>query len=337
MKMRSLGVVLSFASIVAAGCSGGGGSSAAPSGSPTPVSSSSASPSATPNGSATATPSGSPSSNPTTAPTATPVSSPTAASSPAAASGTVVDQSTNVGLAGIAIAISPMGGNLPYANVATTDANGNFSFTATPGTYAIAVGSNSGSDLSRATEHDVVTLFSGGPNPLGAPIPSPVPNVTLQASQTSGNFRLAALTPIEQSCLQGVNTGRAAAHVPALIYDEESLELSRATLAEELGQNTDSPSPLLQTPQSFLIPTGFDVVTTGVGFSSCPSYSDTYTFTSSSVPYPVAIAAGIAWYAGNFGTASSTNYANEIFDFDPSTTTGANEFRRRNGAIRSRR
>jgi hypothetical protein len=192
----------------------------------------------------------------------------------------------------------------------------------------IAVGSNSSTDLTRATEHDVVTIFAGGPNPLGGPIPSPVPNVTLLPSQTSGSFRLATLTSAEQSCFQGVNTGRSAAHVPALIYDEESLELSRATLAEELGQNTDNPSPLLSTPQSFLIPTGFDVVTTGVGFANCPAYSDTYTFNSTSVPYPVAVQAGITWYAANFGTVSSTNYANEIFDFDPSTSVGQAHSRR---------
>jgi hypothetical protein len=205
-----------------------------------------------------------------------------------------------------------------------------------PGTYVLAVGSNSSSDLTRPTEHDVVTLYPNTANVLTAAIPSPAPQVTLAPSQLSGNFRLATLTSTEQSCFTGVNAGRSSKSLSALIYDEYSLEYSRAAIAEEVAQKTDAGNPLVTNPgTAFLTPLGFQVVTSGQGFANCAAYTDSYTFNSTSVPYNVAIQPSIAWYAASFA-AGSTNYTNEIFDIDPSTATIANSIRR-NGASRSPR
>jgi hypothetical protein len=238
----------------------------------------------------------------------------------------VVDYSTNSGLGGVPVAINPGGSGVPYTVVATTAPNGTFTFTAPPGTYELAVGSNSSSDNVRATAHEVIAIYAGQANPLTAPIPSPIPQVTLAPSETSGNFRLATLTATEQNCFSGINTGRAANSLPLLIVDEVSLELSRDVLAEELVQNSDTPSPLYSNPAASLLPPGFDVLSTGVGFSSCSAYTDTYTFNSSSVPYPVAIQPTVTWFAGSFGSGS-LNYSNEVFGIDPSPTLNASAIR----------
>jgi hypothetical protein len=191
----------------------------------------------------------------------------------------------------------------------------------------IAIGSNSSSDTTRATEHDVIFLSAGTSNALTAPIPSPVPQVTLAPSQTSGAYRLALLNQTEQSCFAGMNTGRANAHLPGLIYDEEALEYSRATLAEEVGQNSDTPSPLFSAPSNFFIPTGFNAITTGTGYASCSAYTLGLSFTSGQPPYNFATQAGITWYAAAFASGGTT-YVNEIFDFDPSESGAPLSIRR---------
>ncbi len=334
-------VFAAAALVVAAGCTGGGNTAGIAPG-PTPTAkpsstasaSSSASPSASPtsSGSATASPTATATATPTGSATATPTGSatatPTASASPVSASGTVVDFDTNAGLSGITISIAPLGSGSPYTPVTTSGAGGAFTFTAAPGTYVLAVGSNSSSDQTRATEHDVVTLYPNTANALTAVIPSPAPQVTLAPSQLSGNFRLAALNSTEQSCFQGVNAGRSSKSLSALIYDEYSLEYSRASIAEEVAQKTDAGNPLVTNPgTAFLTPLGFQVVTSGQGFANCTAYTNSYTFNSTSVPYPVAIQPSIAWYAASFASGS-TNYTNEIFDIDPSAASSSNAIRR---------
>jgi hypothetical protein len=313
-------VFLAAALVAASGCGGSGTAGVAPA-TAAPSSSASASPTA----SATATPTSTASA--TATPTSTASAAPTPTGSPVAASGTVVDYNTNSGLAGVPIAINPGGSGVPYTVVATTAPDGTFTFTAPPGTYELAVGSNSSSDNVRATAHEQIAIYAGQANPLTAPIPSPIPQVTLAPSQLSGSFRLATLSATEQGCFAGVNTGRTAAGVSPLIVDEVSLELSRDTLAEELAQNSDTPSPLYSNPAASLLPPGFDVLSTGAGFSTCAAYTDTYNFQSGSVPYPVAVAPTVTWFAGSFGSGS-LNYVNEVFGIDPSSTLNSSGVRR---------
>jgi hypothetical protein len=196
--------------------------------------------------------------------------------------------------------------------VATTGPNGSFSFTAAPGSYLIEIGSNSATDT-RATYHNEITLVAG-PNALAQGVPSPEPNVTLSPAQQSGNFRLVSLSTNEQSCVSGINSGRTSAGLATLIPDENGSEYSEAMLAEEDAQNTDTPT-LFNSRYFYGVVGYISAFTGGPGFSTCPDYTNTYTFTSTSVPYPTATNPKAIWYAADGGDGST--YTTQIFLEDP--------------------
>jgi hypothetical protein len=285
-----------------AACSGGGGSGGGP------VTPATVAPTLAP-----ATPTPKPSSKPTPTPTASPTPVPTLAT----VTGTVVDFDSNKGLSGINVALVQGFQGARYDVVAVTRANGSFSFQTRPGNYALAIGSNSPTDTTRATQYQIVELKTGA-NPLTAPAPLAAPQVTLLPSQVAGNFRLALLNAVEQSCITAMNTGRTKAHLPNMIYDEDALEASRGELAEEIAQNTDTPSPLFDNLfQYYPFPGGGGTEFAGEGFSSCTDYALTYSFSPSSVPYSAATDPTLILYAGNWGTGTGNNYTNQTFNSDP--------------------
>ncbi len=255
---------------------------------------------------------------------ASPIASPTAPSteSVASVSGEVVDFDTNQPLAGVQIQLRPIAAT-SYSAVATSESNGAFTFSTEPGSYVIAVGSNSTNDTTRATEHDAITL-AAGKNVLSPIEPMAVPNYTLMPSQSSGNFRLASLSSSEQSCLSGMNTGRAANSLPLLVEDEEELEYDRAELAEELAQNTDQPSPMLSNGEmAFEKPDGLINVATYSGLTPCSSYSDGYTFGNGVTEQSAyAYDAGTVWYAGDAGSSGSNIYEVESWGIDQIANSG---------------
>jgi len=188
-----------------------------------------------------------------TPPTGTPPTGPITPTM-ATAQGHVVDEAANTPLAGVPIAIASPGSNA-FTAEGSSASDGSFSFTASPGTYIIAVGSNSASSAAVATAHDQITLVAGS-NAIGEHTAKPVPQVTPTVAQTSGNFRLATLSAAEQDCLAGMNTGRAAHGLSLLVADEETLEVARALVAEEIAQQTDTPTPMFGATNPFLNPTG---------------------------------------------------------------------------------
>jgi hypothetical protein len=137
--------------------------------------------------------------------------------------------------------------------------------------------------------------------------------VTLSPAQTSGNFRLALLSTIEQSCMTGINSGRAAASLGSLVPDENGFEFERAFIAEQTAQNTDTPTPLFGVGYFYNV-IGYQGAAAGSGFTSCPEYTNTYTFNPASVPYGDATNPSALWYAADWNGAS---YTGQIFLGDP--------------------
>jgi uncharacterized protein YkwD len=174
------------------------------------------------------------------------------------------------------------------------------------------IGSNSATDT-RATYHNAVTLVAGA-NAIAQGVPSPEPNYTLAPSQASGNFRLAQLSSNEQSCFSGANQGRAQDSLIALVLDEGLTELSRATVAVEVAQGTD-------TPTGFNITNSFGNAdtyggTTSSGFSPCSSWTGpSYSYVSGNPPYPYATRVSNIWYGASYG--GSGNYGDQIWADDP--------------------
>lgn len=170
----------------------------------------------------------------------TPSPSPTATTTPptAAASGKVIDYSSQAPLAGITVAIGPWssGGATP-SPVATTAADGTFSFTTAPGDYLLRIGSDSPSDA-RTTLEQHVTLVAGA-NPLTVATPPPVADVTPDAVQLSGDFRLHALTADDTACLTDLNAALPAGNGP-YAEDEYMWEVNRWLTAED-QQNPTNP------------------------------------------------------------------------------------------------
>jgi hypothetical protein len=137
--------------------------------------------------------------------------------------------------------------------------------------------------------------------------------VVLTAAQSSGNFRLAALSTVEQSCLTGVNSGRTAANLSTLVPDENGLEFERAFSAEQAAQRTDTPTPLFGNGYMY---NSFGNLSAyaGGGFSSCTAYTNTYNFNSVSTPYATATNPSETWYAAEW---NSQNLTGQIFLADP--------------------
>jgi hypothetical protein len=264
------------------------------------------------------------------APSSSPTASASASSQMAVVTGKVVDFDSNQPLIGVSIKMTPLTGTA-YMSVAESASDGTFSFTIEPGSYVIAVGSNSPSDSSRATEHDVVAL-SAGSNALAPLEPSPVPNYTLAPSETSGNFRLAQLSSAEQSCLAGMNRGRSSNGLSQLVEDEEQLEFDRAEVAEEVAQNTDEPTPMFSGGYtSFDSPTGEEENSTDLGLTPCSAYSDGYTFSSAgSETNGYAFNSAVTWYAGAYGVGSQNPYEAQGWLIDPSTSSPNVAAKRRN-------
>ena len=255
---------------------------------------------------------------PPTCPTAPPTTPPP----PATANGKVVDYDTNVGIGGIRVAIAPWSPGAPQTQVATTAADGSFSFTTAAGNYLIVIGSDSSSDTTRATTHQSITLLSGT-HPINALSPPPEPDVTPGPGALSGNFRLALLSADEADCLTGMNAGRTAHALATLVEDEYLLETNRAMLAEEVAQGTDTPSPLFGAPiytyYATLLgasPSSSSQYTTSFGFQPCDLWADGYSFTSGNPPYPFATSATMIWYGAAHSSAAA-HYGSQGWVADP--------------------
>lgn len=170
------------------------------------------------------TPGGGPS--PTVSPTQT--ATPTPPPTTTQASGTVVDDASGSPLAGVQVALmawpsvppttAESAMPTPYP-VATTNAQGQFTFSAPNGHYILVIGSNSPSDT-RATVHDNTTL-TGGTQPLEAPTAWPIPDVTPPPSELTHNYRLQTLDTTRQTpCLSEVNVDRAKLGLQPVVPDE---------------------------------------------------------------------------------------------------------------------
>jgi hypothetical protein len=165
-----------------------------------------------------------------------PTPTPTAAATPpmATGSGKVVDYSSQTPLAGIQISLGAWAaGAATPAPVATTAADGTFSFQAKTGDYLLRIGSDSSSDT-RTTLEQHITLVAGA-NPLAVAIPTPAPQVTPDPVQLSGNFRLHTLTSDDSACLSAANQAFATVKLGPYADDEYVWELDRWLTAEDVA------------------------------------------------------------------------------------------------------
>jgi hypothetical protein len=194
----------------------------------------------------------------------------------------------------------------------TTNTSGVFSFSIAPGTYLLTIGSNSPTDT-RTTFHNQIVL-TAGTNALSQGVPNPELDVVLSPGQTSGNFRLAQLTSIEQSCLSGMNAGRNTVGLSALVPDEQGTEYTRAGSDQEAVQMTDTPTLTTTPPYYYYGITAGIAAFGGAGFTSCPEYTNAYTFGTGSPPYSAATNPSDVWYAANWNTET---YTGQIFLTDP--------------------
>jgi hypothetical protein len=235
----------------------------------------------------------------------------------------VVDFAANTPLAGVPIAIAAYTPGAAPTPVATTNPNGQFTFSAAPGTYLLVIGSNtpiSPTDMTTGTTtlHTMITLLAGA-NALGLPIPAAPANVTLTPSQTSGNFRLTALAGDQLSCFSGANEGRMQDSLPLLIPDESLTEYSVALAQEESAQNTDTPSPLTPGSLPFLNSLGGNGFsgTTSANFPTCTSWAGpSYSYQMMNPPFPFATDVTNIWY-GAQRSGGTTVYGAQLWTPDP--------------------
>lgn len=172
---------------------------------------------------------------------------PTATATPAVATATgkVVDYDTQSGLAGVQVAIGAYSsGAATPAPVATTAADGTFTFQTKPGNYLLRIGSDSSSDT-RTTLVQHITLGAGS-NALTVATPPPAPNVTPDPVQLSGNFRLKALSADDTACLSGANQGFASLSVGPFAQDEYEWETQRWNVIEDVAAGSSSNTPMKQ-------------------------------------------------------------------------------------------
>jgi len=280
-------------------CGGGGGGSQPPTGT-SPV----------------ATPSSSPSTAPSSG--ASPLASPSPSGSSATASGTVVDFAANTPLAGVNVSLAAYTPGAPATSVATTNSAGVFTFSASPGTYLLIIGSNSPTDTT-TTLHTKITL-AAGTNALAFVVPPSEPNVTYTAAQSSGNFRLTALSGNQLSCFTGANSGRTANALLPLIPDEALTEFAAALSQEAAGQNTDTPNPLFS---NGLVPSygilDIAAATTSTGFFPCSSWTGpSYSYVGGNPPYAAAMSSSSIWYgAQQVNSLANIPYGAQAWALDP--------------------
>jgi hypothetical protein len=231
-----------------------------------------------------------------------------------------VDYAANTPLSGISVSIASFDHGAPTSPVATTTATGAFTFTTSPGTYLLVIGSNTSGDTT-TTLHQKITL-TAGVNALAFVVPPTEPNVTYTAAQMSGNYRLMALAGNQLSCVAGANAGRVAASIPQLVPDEALMEYAVALAQEEAGQNTDTPSPLFAGVLSIgasLGLTAFGGATTSVGFSPCSSWTgQAYSYVNGNPPYAFATSSTNVWYgAQQISSAGAVPYGAQLWSPDP--------------------
>ncbi|MGA3037453.1 MAG: carboxypeptidase-like regulatory domain-containing protein [Vulcanimicrobiaceae bacterium] len=239
----------------------------------------------------------------------TPVPTPTPAPS-ANVSGTVVDEAANTALAGVQVSISAWTPNASPSPIATTTASGQFSFSVVPGSYMLTIGSNSPTDT-RATLHVGVVLASGA-NALTLPQPAAYANVTYTSAQTSGNFRLMALSSTQQDCLTGANAGRTTNSLPLLIPDEFLEENAIAWNQEEDAEASDTPAPLWggsTEPFSQQVD-----LTSSVGFDPCDTWTNGYSYTNGNPPYAFATNASNVWYGADVDETNAPHYGIQMWE-----------------------
>ncbi len=238
----------------------------------------------------------------------------------------------------VSICTVPNGGGIapsalaPYVAVATTAPDGSFSFTASPGPYLLRIGSDSPTDT-RPTIHDAI-LLKGGPNPLVAPTMPPQPGCTgctfgggnLPGTvnppiQSSGIYRLALLTAVEEECLSANITDRKAIGLGTLIPDEWLTENSRDFYAEQVATNTLGQGGEFATIHS---------QTFGGGSITCRDYvTTTFQNPKSSNSLEKNADPQAVWYGGTFGAYPFGNGINHVgteeWLHDPRTETSADQ------------
>jgi hypothetical protein len=268
------------------------------------------------------------------------------ASTQATATGTVVDYAANTPLSGVPVAIAPNTLGATPSPVATTNANGQFSFTAAAGTYLLVIGSNTpvtptnttGATTTLTTQ---ITLKAGA-NALTAPIPPVEANVTPTASQLSGNFRLTALSGTQLDCFTGANQGRSQDSLPLMIPDEyltESATAGSQQAAIEGGNGALGADPLLNSATAagpngvFTYETSIGGIPANAGTAdgfgvpgvACDTFTGpSFSYVSGSDPFPFATNAANIYYGVDavVGTPNAIDgAAAQLWAIDPRPAT----------------
>jgi hypothetical protein len=223
------------------------------------------------------------------------------------ASGILVNHETGAAIAGVPVAIASWTpANSAYTTVATTAADGSFSFTAANGEYLLRIGSDSPTD-NVPTMHDNITL-RGGTQALVAPTMPAQPGVTMPAIEASGKYRLATMTSVELECLHATNAQRTNLALTALIEDEWLLENARAYVAGQIANNQIGTLGLMLTRN-----TGQAEAT-----ASCTAWQQ-LEFTPGSVVYNIVSKPNLIWYGGDWSPYRTPpdSLESQQWKFDP--------------------
>ena len=233
-------------------------------------------------------PTGGSTSTPTTNPTNTPAGNATFTQ-------TLVDHESGAPIAGMYVGLAPNTVGATPAPQPTTNASGQFTVTATPGTYLLVIGDGKNN---RPVIHDLVTLTAGA-NTVTAPTIGPAPGATPNPIQDSGNFRLTTLTSMEQSCLAYENSVRASHSLSAVTSDEWLTEDNRGYWMVATATNSAPAYPGILTnynSSTGLSPDCTNMVNNDFALNSWVSYSQ------------------LVWFSGDAGGANNAATAEGYAD-----------------------
>ena len=279
-----------------------------------------------------------PSVGPTNGPTSTPTSGPTTNPNPtpstAVVTGTVVDFDNNTPVSGASVGLAPWTVGATPAPEATTNASGQFSFTAKTGKYLLVVnGTNT------ATLNQPLTVAAPTTQATGEPEQnlSSETGFTPNAAQTSGSLRLINLSGTAatkynvSACVTAFNQGRTASSLHTVAIDEYLTEDAIANVQQQFANNVGN-GTTSNSLRSGVAPYGSFSASSDTSTSSgeaCSQWSDAYDFNQSQAGaqiYGWATNSTYVWYGIGFDSAAADlvpeggangGYGTQIWEADP--------------------
>jgi hypothetical protein len=245
--------------------------------------------------------------------------------------GTVVDYDTNSPVSGASVGLAPWTAGATPAPEATTNASGQFSFSAAAGKYLLVV---SGSNT--AVLHQMVTIAA----PTTAITALPEQNVgsmpagfTPNAAQTSGNLRLINLSGTAatkyniSACVTAFNAGRSSNSLSQVSTDEYLTEDGIADVQQLYTNAANFPDDAVSNGVVPYASFAYGTDTPTQSGEACSAWTNTFNFNESqsgATIYAAATNPSYVWYGIGFDTtdmyASSggpEGFGTQIWASDP--------------------